>query len=115
VGIGASYKIGWTGDIHHLQASSQGMSVRSFLDIGISKSWLASGGLEMNYQPIVYSLHNFRDLENWQPAGLIGVTKVISIRSKFVKNTRLQFLWDFLSYYQRPVPQPFIFRVGYSL
>jgi hypothetical protein len=114
IGIGASYKVGWSGDIHHLQVSGQGASVRSFLDIGISKTWLASGGLEMNYQPLVYTVHMLRDLENWEPAGLIGVTKVIPIKSKLIKNTRLQFLWNFLSYYQVPATQPFIFRLGYS-
>jgi hypothetical protein len=114
IGIGASYKLGWTGDIHHLQVSSQGASIRSFIDIGISKTWLASGGLEMNYQPPVYTLHMLRELENWEPAGLIGVTKVIPFRSKIVKSTKLQFLWDFLSYYQTPPTQPLIFRLGYS-
>lgn len=114
VGIGASYKVGWTGFFSHLQASSQGASIRSFVDIQIKKSWFASGGLEGNYQPPVYSLHLLRNLDNWQPSGLIGVSKIISMKTKVVKNTKLQFLWDFLSYYQTPAAQPFVFRVGYS-
>jgi Skp family chaperone for outer membrane proteins len=114
IGIGASYKIGWGGDISHVQVSSQGVSLRSFIDIQVKNSWFASGGMEYNYQPAVYSLHLFRDLANWEPSGLIGVSKIISLKAKVVSSTKLSFLWDFLSYYQVPKPQPFIFRVGYT-
>jgi hypothetical protein len=114
IGIGASYKIGWAGDIHQLQVSSQGASVRSFIDISIGGTWFASGGMEYNYQPPEYTLHMLRDLANWEPAGLLGFTKVIPMKSKLVKSTKLQFFWDFLSYNQVPTTQPFIFRVGYS-
>ena len=114
IGIGASYKVGWAGDIQHIQISSQGASMRSFLDISIGGTWFASGGLEYNYQPPVYTLHMLRDLANWEPAGLLGFTKVIPMKSKLVKSTKLQFFWDFLSYNQVPTTQPFIFRVGYS-
>ena len=114
VGIGASYKIGWAGDIQHIQVSSQGASIRSFLDISIGGTWFASGGLEYNYQPPEYTLHMLRDLANWEPAGLVGISKVLSMKSGIVKNTKLQLLWNFLSYYQVPTTQAFIFRVGYS-
>jgi hypothetical protein len=36
------------------------------------------------------------------------------MKTKVFKNTKLQFLWDFLSYYQVPAAQPFVFRLGYS-
>jgi hypothetical protein len=114
IGIGASYKVGWSGSLNHIQVSSQGAAVRSFLDISIAKSWFASGGLEYNYQPPVYTLHLLRDLANWQPAGLVGLSKVLSMKTRIVRNTKLQFLWNFLSYYEVPNTQPFIFRVGYS-
>jgi len=114
VGIGASYKIGWAGDIHHLIVSSQGAGLRSFVDIQIKKSWFASGGLEYNYQQPVYNLQIMRHLDNWQQSGLIGISKIISVKTKVFKNTKLQFLWDFLSYQHVPVTQPFKFRVGYS-
>lgn len=114
IGIGASYKIGWAGNLQHLQVSSQGASVRSFLDIRIKDSWFASGGLEYNYQQPVYTIHLLRSLDNWQPAGLIGVSKIVSVNSKVLKNAKLQFLWNFLSSYTIPQTQPFIFRVGYS-
>ena len=114
IGIGASYKIGWAGDLSHLQVSSQGASIRSFLDISTGGSWFVSGGLEYNYQPPVYTLHMLRDLANWEPAGLVGLTKVLPVKSKFVKSTKLQIFWNFLSYAQVPIIQPFIFRLGYS-
>ncbi len=114
VGIGASFKTGWTGSLSHLQVDGQGASVRSFVDIQIKKSWFASGGLEYNYQPVGYSFHSLSDPGNWQPAGLIGFSKVLSMKTKLVKNTKLQFLWDFLSYRQVPAGQPFVFRVGYT-
>jgi hypothetical protein len=114
IGIGASYKIGWAGDISHLQVSSQGASVRSFLDISTGGTWFVSGGLEYNYQPPVYTLHMLRDLANWEPAGLVGLTKVLPMKSKLVKSTKLQVFLNFLSYSQIPITQPFIFRVGYS-
>jgi|GEM_PF-169299 hypothetical protein len=114
VGVGASYKVGWAGDIHHIQVSSQGASLRSFLDVQIKRSWFVSGGLELNYQQPIYNIHLLRNLDNWQPSGLIGFSKIISMKTKVFKNTKLQFLWDFLAYYQVPVAQPLVFRVGYS-
>lgn len=114
IGIGASYKIGWEGDIHHLVVTSQGAGLRSFVDIQIKKSWFASGGLEYNYQQPVYTLQMLRRLDNWQQSGLIGLSKIISMKTKVFKNTKLQFLWDFLSYQHVPYTQPFKFRVGYS-
>lgn len=114
IGIGASYKIGWAGDIQHIQVSSQGASVRSFVDISIGGTWFVSGGLEYNYQPPVYSLHMLRDLANWEPAGLVGLSKVLPMKTKLIKSTKIQLLWNFLSYSQVPTTQPFIFRIGYS-
>lgn len=114
VGIGAGYKLGWGSDIQHIHITSQGASLRSFLDIQVKKSWFASGGFEYNYQRSVYSLHLLKDMQNWTPSGLIGVSKIMSMKTKVFKNTKLQLLWDFLSYEQVPKTQPFLFRIGYS-
>jgi hypothetical protein len=114
IGIGASYKIGWGSDINHIHVTSQGLGLRSFLDIQIKRTWYASGGFEYNYQQPLYTLHSLRDLNNWQKSGLIGISKVISMKTKVFKSTRLQFLWDFLGQYQVPQAQPFVFRVGYT-
>jgi hypothetical protein len=114
IGIGASYKIGWGSDISHIQVTSQGLGLRSFLDIQIKKSWFATGGYEYNYQQPQYTLHLLRDLSNWQKSGLIGFSKVITMNTKVFKSAKLQFLWDFLSYQQVPQTQPFVFRIGYT-
>jgi hypothetical protein len=95
--------------------SSQGAGLRSFVDIQAKKTFYLSGGFEYNYQPIIGTLLKISDLNNWSKSGLIGVSKVVSMKSKVFKSTKIQLFWDFLSYYQMPRTQPFVFRVGYSL
>lgn len=114
IGVGASYKVGWGSDIHHISFSSQGVGLRSFLDARIKKTWFASGGFEYNYQQPFSSIKPLQDLSHWQQSGLIGVSKIISMKTRVFKNTKLQLLWDFLSYQQIPKTQPFVFRIGYS-
>ena len=114
LGIGASYKMGWGKDIQHILISSEGIGLRSFVDIQMKKSFFASGGLEYNYQQPFASFQQIRAIHEWQSSGLIGVSKIISIKSKVFKKTKLSLLWDFLSYYQIPRTQPIKFRVGYN-
>jgi hypothetical protein len=114
VGIGASYKIGWGSDINHIKVSSQGASIRSFADIKLKKSFYLSGGMELNYQQPYYSLRKLENLNSWHQSGLVGVSKIISMKTKFFKKTKVQLLWDFLSYQQIPRTQPWIFRINYS-
>lgn len=114
VGFGASYKIGWGTDISHIDLSSQGIGLRSYLDINVKKSFYASGGLEYNYQQPFNSIGIINNLKKWQQSGLIGISKIVSMKTKVFKKTKLQFLWDFLSYQQNPRGEPLKFRVGYS-
>jgi hypothetical protein len=120
VGIGASYKMGWGKDIKNISISSQGMGLRSYMDVKLKGSFYASGGFEYNYQPInadslsSTAVMNWKDVSSWQQSGLVGVSKIISIKSKFFKKTKLQLMWDFLSYQQVPRTQPVKFRVGYN-
>jgi len=74
-----------------------------------------SGGLEYNYQPVIQSVQQLKNLDAWRQSGLIGISKVISLKSKFFKNTSVRLLWDFLSYRQRPVEQPVKFRIAYGI
>lgn len=115
IGLGASYKMGWGKDIQHIQISHQGLGVRSFLDYKIKQSFWVSGGFEMNYRTVFSSIEQLKGLSSWQSSGLIGVSKKIPYGAKFVKNSKVQLLWDFMSYYQVPRTQPLIFRVGYSI
>lgn len=114
IGVGASYKVGWGENIRNIKVSSQGVGFRSFADYKIKGSFFASGGFEYNYQQPFSSVSIVRDLESWQKSGLIGVSKIISLKSKMFKKTRMQLLWDFLSYQQIPQAQPLKFRVGYN-
>jgi hypothetical protein len=121
IGIGASYKIGWGENIKHISITQQGMGLRSFLDVKLKGSFYASGGFEYNYQPLspeviasVGPLGKWQDPTAWTKSGLIGVSKIVSVKSKFFKKTKLQLLWDFLSYQQVPRTQPVKFRVGYN-
>jgi len=120
IGVGASYKIGWGQDIKHISITQQGMSLRSYLDVKLKGSFYASGGLEYNYQPLSISdtaasaQQKTLVASSWQRSGLIGISKIVSIKSKFFKKTKLQLFWDFLSYQQVPRTQPIKFRVGYN-
>lgn len=114
IGIGASYKVGWGENISHIKVSGQGAGLRSFIDLQIKKTYYASGGLEYNYQQLYYSPAIYGNLSSWQQSGLIGLSKIISTSAKVFKKTKVQLLWDFLSYQQVPKTQPFLFRVGYN-
>jgi hypothetical protein len=114
VGIGVSYKIGWGSGFNHIQVSSQGIGLRSFVDINIKKNTFISGGMEYNYQKPFNTVTQLQQLNDWQKSGLLGIGKIVSLRSKVVKKTKIQLLWDFLSYQQIPQTQPFIFRIGYT-
>ena len=114
IGVGSCFKIGWGKDIQHIQLSGQGASLRSFVDIKLKGSFWISGGYEMNYRNAFNSIANLQNYRAWQQSGLIGVSKVVSIKSKLLKKTKLMLLWDMLSTQQIPRAQPVVFRVGYS-
>jgi hypothetical protein len=114
VGIGMSYKIGWGSDINHIHFSSQGASIRSFIDVKIKKCIFISGGLEANYQEPFYNLDKLKVVNNWQQSGLVGLSYISPIKSSFLKKSKIQLLWDVLSYRQIPRTQPLKFRIGYS-
>jgi hypothetical protein len=114
VGVGASYQIGWGTGINHIALSGQGAGLRSFIDIKIKSGFSATGGMEYNYTTPINSLQQIRSLSDWTQSGLIGVTKTLSVKNRFFKQTKLQLLWDFLSYQQVPKTEPVLFRVGYN-
>jgi hypothetical protein len=120
IGVGASYKLGWGESIKHISITQQGMGIRSFLDVKLKGSFYASGGFEYNYQPLspeivssIGSMGKSQSPAAWSKSGLIGISKIVSVKSKFFKKTKLQLLCDFLSYQQVPRTQALKFRVGY--
>jgi len=114
VGIGASYKQGWGKDIRHIQLTAEGMGLRSYVEYKLKKSFYATGGFEYNYQQAFSSLQQLSKSDAWLQSGLVGISKVIDIKSKMFKKTKVQLLWDFLSYEQALRTQPLKFRVGYG-
>jgi len=114
IGVGASYKIGWGNGFQHIAFSSQGVGLRSFIQIKVKKSWGAAGGFEYNYQQPFNSYQDIRNLSAWSRSALVGVTKTVSMKSTVFKKTMVELLWDFLSYSQIPKTAPVIFRVAYS-
>jgi hypothetical protein len=113
-GIGMSYDVGWGSDIHHIHISSQGIGLRSYLDVQLKGSFFASGGYEKNYNTYFTSLSQISRDNLWQTSGLIGISKIISLKGNLVKKTKVQLLFDFLSFSQVPKTQPVIFRFGYA-
>lgn len=110
VGIGAGYKLGWGKGIRDMRLSSEGVSLRSFVDLRLKGSFWITGGYEMNYLQGFTRIDQLKDQTAWQQSGLLGITKKYRLGKK---RGNLQLLWDFLSYSQVPVGVPLKFRVGY--
>lgn len=115
IGIGGSYKLGLGRGWNNIKFSSEGVGLRSFIDWKIKGSFWLSGGYEQNYRSAFNNFNQLQNLSDWQQSGLIGVSKVISMKTKLFKKTKMQLLWDFLSNQQIPKTQPIVFRLGYSI
>ena len=113
IGVGASALVGWGSDIRHIAFTGSGFGLRSFADIHFRQTWYFSGGLEYNYQPPT-GPGKIPGLRSWQQSGLVGISKIVSVKSRVLKKTKVQLLWDFLSYSQTPQTPPFKFRIGYG-
>jgi Skp family chaperone for outer membrane proteins len=114
LGVGFSYKIGCGNGIQHIALSSNGVGLRSYLDIKIKGSFSLTAGLEYNYTTPFSSYQQLRQLNDWTKSGLIGVTKTVSVKSRVFTKTKISLLWDYLSYSQIPKTQAVVFRVGYA-
>ncbi|MDH7459816.1 hypothetical protein QEG73_00960 [Chitinophagaceae bacterium 26-R-25] len=113
VGIGLSYKIGWGQDIKHIDVTSQGLGLRSYLDIKLKGSIWISGGFEYNYMQAFKDLQTLhKNVDVWQESALIGITKKTKIGKT---SSNVQLLYDALWKQQVPNAQPLKFRIGYSL
>jgi hypothetical protein len=111
-GIGVSYNVGLGNGINHIQFSSQGVGLRSYLDIKAKGSLWISGGFEYNYLQAFENLQQIRNLDIWQKSALLGLTKKLKITKN--KTCNLQLLYDFLYKDHTPASQPLLFRMGYS-
>jgi hypothetical protein len=115
IGFGSSAKIGWGNNIRNIRVSGEGFSLRSFVEIKLKGSFNISGGYEQNFRTRFYNTQQLRNQpDNWFSSGLIGVSKTVSVKSKFFKKTKIQLMYDMLWKRQVPVTQPVVFRTGYS-
>jgi hypothetical protein len=114
LGLGASYKMGWGQNIRNIHFTHEGVSLRSFVDWKLKGSFYVSGGYEMNYRSAFQRIEELKPLNAWQQSGLLGISKIVSFRSKLFKKTKIQCLYDFLHSQQIPDTQPLIFRIGYN-
>jgi hypothetical protein len=114
LGIGMAYSVGLGSGWRDIKLSSQGVGMRSFLDWRLHKSFWLSGGFEMNYRTAFNTVDQLKDLKAWQQSGLVGISKVVAMKARFLKKTKVSVLWDFLSYQQVPQTSAIKFRIGYS-
>jgi hypothetical protein len=114
VGVGASYVMGTGNGIRDIRFTSNGLGLRTFINIKIKGSFSASGGFEYNYTTPFTSYQQLKQIQYWQRSGLLGVTKTISMKSKLLKQTTLSALWDLLAAQNVPKTQAFLFRIGYT-
>lgn len=119
-GVALAGAIGWGEGWKHIKLSAQGGSARVFIDAKLKGSFWFSGSYEWNYRPGLSVLDSAVDATHgervrlWNPAGLIGLSKIVSLKSKVAKKTKVSALWDFLSY-QAQVKRPsFVWRVEYA-
>ena len=113
-GLEFAGRIGWGKDISHIALSYSGISARSFLEYKIRGSLSAAVGFEMNYRPEIHRIELLKDYSAWSKSCLVGVSKVVSLKTKLFKKTSVKLLWDVLSNRQTPKQTPLIFRVGYN-
>ncbi len=113
IGIAFSYRLGFGRPLKNIQMSSQGIGLRSYLDIKLKGSIYFSGGFEYDQNVFVVP-SQMQSIKIWDPVGLLGFSKIISVKSKVIKKSKIQILWNYLSYYQIPRSQPVIIRFGYG-
>ncbi|WP_341836859.1 hypothetical protein WJU16_03065 [Chitinophaga pollutisoli] len=112
VGIGLSYKMGWGESWRRIRLSSQGMGLRSFVDVKAWRTFFLTGGFEYNYQPISSALIPEMDISDWTKSALMGLTSIVPLKSKISKRAKVQLLWDAMA--ARQGRQALKFRIGYS-
>ena len=119
-GLGFSYKVGWGEGFRNIQLTAQGQSFRSFIDLKLKASFWLTGCFEVNYTPqinnqsVASTVNRNMQIQSWQKSGLLGLSKTVSVRTKFFKQTKIQLLWNFLSYQQLPRASPVVLRFAYN-
>jgi hypothetical protein len=111
LGTGIAYKIGLPSGSSHIAFSSQGIELRSSIDIKAKGSIWITGGYEYSYMQAFTKLSDLKNVDIWQKSALAGITKKYKIGKQ---EGNLQLLYDFLYNHEVPQGKPLLFRVGYS-
>lgn len=112
IGFGLAYKVGLGNNINNIKLSSQGLGLRSFIDIKLKKNLWISGGYEQNYMSEIDRYPEVANISSWQESGLIGIKKKFTVGKR---TNNIQVLWDFLSYSQPIKTEPIQVRFGFKL
>lgn len=111
IGMGLNYKLGM-GSIQHISFTSQGLGIRSYMDLKIKKQIYATGGYEANYYTAFKNIEQLKNYDAWQRSALAGISKKYKVSKKV--QGEMKVLYDFLANQHIPVTQPVIFRLGYK-
>ncbi len=114
LGVGCSYKIGWGTGFDHISITHQGIGFRSFLDWKLKGSVWVSGGYEQNYFAQFRRIAELSNQAIWKQSALLGLSKVISVKSKVFKKAKVQVLYDFFWKIKVPQTEALKFRFGYN-
>jgi hypothetical protein len=107
LGVATSLKLGLGTGWNNIKLSTQGMSLRSYLDWKMKGNLYISGGYEQNY------FGQLNSYSAWQSSALIGISKKIQTAKKL--KAKIQILYDALANQHFPKSNSFIFRYGYLL
>jgi hypothetical protein len=115
IGVGVSYKMGWGSGFNNIKLTSEGIGLRSYVDMKLKGSLLISGGYEQNYMQRFGSIGELYNLPQtaWRQSALLGLTTKIVITKK--KSTKIQILYDFLNQQNHVPSPPILFRVGWGI
>lgn len=110
-GFGAAYKLGMGRSLNDISFSSQGVSLRSFLNMKFKGSLWISGGYEGDYLQAFSKLRDLKIESLWQKSALLGLMKKYKIGKK---EADITLLYDFLAASHKNTAQPLVFRIGRS-
>jgi len=110
-GFGAAYRLGMGRSLNDISFSSQGVSLRSFLNMKFKGSLWISGGYEGDYLQAFSKLRDLKIESLWQKSALLGLMKKYKIGKK---EADITLLYDFLAATHKATAQPLVFRIGRS-
>lgn len=112
IGVGASYKLGLGKNISNIKLSTEGLSLRTYIDWKLKGNFYISGGYEKNYLIRINTTQQLNNNSPWVQSGLIGISKKYQATKKL--KGKIQLMYDFLSNTHIPKTQAIIFRTGFN-